>query len=289
MRCATRHAARAVHHGMRSFMIAGMLRKNLRSTLHAATLTMTSMKTAMKILAVATTTTVLLTACQHPTRAQYDANHGWIVYGNYTPTIRGETPEVTPETAAAYADSGQLVVLSGTVSDVCRTMGCWIEIEDTNAEGARSTILVMNRDHAYFVPRNCRGRRVHALGYVVVETHSVEMLKHLAMDAGKSQAEIDAITEPSKRVLFIANAILLPPGGLEKPVEPLPAEQEIPSTPDTSMTPKADANTTPKAETTTTPKAEGASAPAAEPASEPAAEPAPASGEPPVDIPERAR
>jgi hypothetical protein len=282
---------------MRSFMIEDMLRKNLRSTLHAATLTMTSMKAAMKILAVATTTTVLLTACQHPTRAEYDANHGWIVYGNYTPTIRGETPEVTPETAAAHADSGQLVVLSGTVSDVCRTMGCWIEIEDTNAEGARSTILVMNRDHAYFVPRNCRGRRVHAIGYVVVETHSVEMLKHLAMDAGKSQAEIDAITEPSKRVLFIANAILLPPGGLEKPVEPLPAEQEIPSTPDTSMTPKAettttpkaDANTTPKAETTTTPKAEGASAPAAEPASEPAAEPAPASGEPPVDIPERAR
>jgi hypothetical protein len=274
---------------MRSFMIADMLRKNLRSTLHAATLTMTAMKTAMKILAVATTTTLLLTACQHPTRAEYDANHGWIVYGNYTPTIRGETPEVTPETAAAHADSGQLVVLSGTVSDVCRTMGCWIEIEDTNAEGARSTILVMNRDHAYFVPRNCRGRRVHAIGYVVVETHSVEMLKHLAMDAGKSQDEIDAITEPSKRVLFIANAILLPPGGLEKPVEPLPAEQEIPSTPDTSMTPKADANTTPKADANTTPKAEGASAPAAEPASEPAAEPAPASGEPPVDIPERAR
>ena len=274
---------------MRSFMIAGMLRMNLRSTLPAATLTMTSMKTVMRILAVATTTTLLLTACQHPTRAEYDVNHGWIVYGNYTPTIRGETPEVTPETAAAYADSGQLVVLSGTVSDVCRTMGCWIEIEDTNAEGARSTMLVMNRDHAYFVPRNCRGRRVHALGYVVVETHSVEMLKHLAMDAGKSQAEIDAITEPSKRVLFIANAILLPPGGLEKPVEPLPAEQEIPSTPDTSMTPKAETTTTPKAETTTTPKAEGASMPATEPAPAPAAEPAPASGEPPVDIPERAR
>ena len=268
-------------------------RMNLRSTLRTTTFT----TTLTKVLAVATTTTLLLTACQHPTRAEYDANHGWIVYGNYTPTIRGETPEVTPETAAAYADSGQLVVLSGTVSDVCRTMGCWIEIEDTNAEGARSTILVMNRDHAYFVPRNCRGRRVHALGYAVVETHSVEMLKHLAMDAGKSQAEIDAITEPSKRVLFIANAILLPPGGLEKPVEPLPAEQEIPSTPDTSMTPKAETTTTPNAETTTTPnadasttpKAEGASAPAAEPASEPAAEPAPASGEPPVDIPERAR
>lgn len=206
---------------------------------------------------------LLLASCQDRTRAQYDADNGWIVYGTFTQTKRGETPEVTPETAATYADSGQLVVLSGTVSDVCRTMGCWIEIEDTNAEGARSTILVMNRDHAYFVPRNCRGRRVHALGYVVVETHSVEMLKHLAMDAGKSQAEIDAISEPSKRVLFIANAILLPPGGLEKPVEPLPAEQEIPATPDTSMTPKA------------------------EPTISPSAEPAPAASEPPVDIPER--
>ncbi len=205
---------------------------------------------------------LLLASCQDRTRAQYDADNGWIVYGTFTQTKRGETPEVTPETAATYADSGQLVVLSGTVSDVCRTMGCWIEIEDTNAEGARSTILVMNRDHAYFVPRNCRGRRVHALGYVVVETHSVEMLKHLAMDAGKSQAEIDAISEPSKRVLFIANAILLPPGGLEKPVEPLPAEQEIPATPDTSMTPKA------------------------EPTISPSAEPAPAASEPPVDIPE---
>ncbi len=226
-------------------------------------------------IAVAMAPLALLASCQYRTGAQYDIDHGWTVYGNAVATKRGETPEVTPETAPSYAESGQLVVLSGTVSDVCRTMGCWLEIEDTNTEGTRSSLLVMNKDHAFFVPRNCRGRRVHALGYVVVETHSVEMLRHLAMDAGKSQAEIDAISEPSKRVLFIADAVILPPGGLEKPVAPLPAEQEIAPIPDTSMTPAAS-------------EPAAASAPAAGDASaadEPAgAEPTPA--EPPVDIPE---
>jgi hypothetical protein len=222
-------------------------------------------------IAVAMAPLALLASCQYRTGAQYDIDHGWIIYGEAVETKRGETPEVTPETAPTYAESGQLVVLSGTVSDVCRTMGCWLEIEDTNAEGTRSSLLVMNKDHAFFVPRNCRGRRVHALGYVVVETHSVEMLKHLAMDAGKSQAEIDAITEPSKRVLFIADAVILPPGGLERPVAPLPAEQEIAPVPDTSMTPAA----TEPAPATADPTA------ATEPAT---AEPAPA--EPPVDLPE---
>jgi hypothetical protein len=218
----------------------------------------------------------LLASCQHRTTAQADIDHGWLVYGSAVETKRGETPEVTPETAPSFAESGQLVVLSGTVSDVCRTMGCWLEIEDTGADGRRSSLLVMNKDHAFFVPRNCRGRRVHALGYVVVETHSVEMLKHLAMDAGKSQAEIDAITEPSKRVLFIADAVILPPGGLEKPVAPLPAEQEIAPVPDTSMTPAEAAPAQPAAEQPAKPEAAG-DAPA--PTETPGAEP-------PIDLPE---
>jgi hypothetical protein len=184
---------------------------------------------------------LLLGGCQHPTAAQYDAEHGWSVFGTLTPTVRGETPEVTAANAAEYANTGQLVALSGTVSDVCRTMGCWIEVENDTAQDRNARILVMSKDHAFFVPRNCRGRRVHATGQVVVETQSVEMRKHLAMDAGKSQMEIDAITEPSTVVIFVADAIILPGGGLEKPVEPLPAEQEIAPIPDTSMTPPADA------------------------------------------------
>ncbi|MEY3142126.1 MAG: hypothetical protein RLY21_619 [Planctomycetota bacterium] len=173
-----------------------------------------------------------LTGCHQPTRAQYDAANGWSVYGSLVQTHREVDPEITAAEVGEYAGTDRRVVLSGTVSDVCRTMGCWLEIED--AEGNR--VLVMNKDHAFFIPRNARGRLVHAVGFSIREEHSVEFLKHLAMDAGKSQAEIDAITEPKTRVLFIAEAVILPPGGLEKPVEPLPAENEIPAV-DSSMTP----------------------------------------------------
>lgn len=182
--------------------------------------------------ALLTASLAVLTGCHHPTRAQYDATHGWNVYGSLVETNREAEPEITAAQVADYAGTDRRVVLSGTVSDVCRTMGCWLEIED--GEGTR--VLVMNKDHAFFIPRNARGRLVHAVGFAIREEHSVEFLKHLAMDAGKSQAEIDAITEPKTRVLFIAEAVILPPGGLEKPVEPLPAENEVPAV-DSSMTP----------------------------------------------------
>jgi hypothetical protein len=141
-------------------------------------------------------------------------------------------PEITAADVGTHAGSNQRVVLSGFVADVCQTMGCWLEIEDD----AGTSVLVMNKDHAFFIPRNARGRLVHAVGFPIQEEHSVEFLKHLAMDAGKSQAEIDAITEPKTRVLFIAEAVILPPGGLEKPPELLPAEEELPAV-DTGMTP----------------------------------------------------
>jgi hypothetical protein len=170
--------------------------------------------------------------CHKPTRAQYDATSGWNVYGALVPTHRDVDPEISSGEVRDYVGSDRRVVLSGTVSDVCRTMGCWLEIEDD----AGTSVLVMNKDHAFFIPRNARGRLVHAVGFAIQEEHSVEFLKHLAMDAGKSQAEIDAITEPKTRVLFIAEAVILPPGGLEKPPELLPAEEELPAV-DTGMTP----------------------------------------------------
>lgn len=187
------------------------------------------------ILAAAASSTLALAGCQKPTRAQYDATHGWAVYGNLVETYRDVHPEIVASDVPAWAGVPKRIVLSGTVADVCRTMGCWLEIADDS--GARA--MVMNLNHAFFIPRNARGRNVHAIGWVVEEEHSVDMLKHLAMDAGKPQAEIDAIAEPAKRLIFIAESVILPSGGLEKPVELLPAEEELPAV-DTGMTPAAE-------------------------------------------------
>ena len=75
---------------------------------------------------------------------------------------------------------------------------------------------------------------------------SIELLQHLAMDAGAPQSEIDAIVAPKTSVIFIADAVMLPPGGLEKVVERLPSEQDATSV-DTSMMPSASTNDAPTA------------------------------------------
>lgn len=180
---------------------------------------------------------ILVPGCAGPTRAASDAARGWNVYGTPVETREGETPEVGTDGLAPYVGTGTTVVLSGHVAEVCRTMGCWIRVEGPTA--ASPVVLVMTKDHAFFVPRNATGRAVHAIGQAIEEEHSVEMLRHLAQDAGKPQAEIDAITSPQKRVVFIADAILLPPGGLEAPAQPLPVEKELTPAADTSVVPAA--------------------------------------------------
>ncbi len=236
----------------------------------------------MRTMCVVTTcvSVAALSACQYPTRAQYDADRGWNVYGTPTPTLRGVDPEVTVESAATYAGSETLVVLSGTVSDVCQTMGCWIEVEGA----ANERMLVMTKDHAFFVPRNCRGRHVHAIGHVIVQEQSVELQKHLAADAHASEATINAITEPKIRAVFIADAIILPSGGLEKLVAPLQSELEIAPTPDTTMTPAVQ----PAAAPEPTPAVAPESTPAAAPAFvEPPTPPATPTADPIEPLPER--
>jgi hypothetical protein len=170
----------------------------------------------MKLLATAllVPTLACLAGCTHATRAQHDLENGWVAFGTVGPaTVRGVDPETTPEHVAEFVDSGKRVVLTGRVEQVCKTMGCWLDIKGPSG----ATVRVMNRDHAFFIPRNARGRKVHAIGYATVREQSVDVLKHLAMDAGKPQAEIDAIVTPERTVLFIADAVILPPGGLDAP------------------------------------------------------------------------
>ena len=178
---------------------------------------MTPTLTTMKHLATALLCAAAASAfggCTHESLATRDLHDGWVRFGTLGPeAAHGSEPETSPEDVAKYVDSGKRVVLVGTVDQVCRTMGCWLDIR--GASGA--TVRVMNRDHAFFVPRNARGRQVHAIGYATVREQSVELLKHLAADAGRPQSEIDAIVQPERTLLFVADAVLLPAGGLEAP------------------------------------------------------------------------
>ena len=112
----------------------------------------------------------------------------------------------------AGQDGAMPVVIEGELSKVCLTMGCWVEMKT-----AGEPLLVMTRDHEFFVPRNAQGVRARAYGRAVAREQSVETLRHIAEDAGASADEIARITAPRTRMVFIADAIAMPPEGLDRP------------------------------------------------------------------------
>jgi hypothetical protein len=80
-----------------------------------------------------------------------------------------------------------------------------IASDDPDAE----PIMVRFKDYGFFMPKDIAGRKVIMDGYAFVEETPVDELRHYAEDAGKSQEEIEAITEPKKETKFLASGVLL--------------------------------------------------------------------------------
>ena len=95
------------------------------------------------------------------------------------------------------------VAVKGKVTGVCPKKGCWVSLATDSGE----TFFVKMKDYAFFVPTALEGKTVVLEGTAESKTTSVKELQHYAEDAKKSQAEIDAITEPKTETRFLANAI----------------------------------------------------------------------------------
>lgn len=102
---------------------------------------------------------------------------------------------------------GDTVTLKFTskVNSVCQSKGCWMRLE----LGAQES-FVKFKDYGFFMPKDIAGQEVIVEGKAFVEETSVDDLKHFAMDAGKTQEEIDAITEPELTYAFISSGVLIP-------------------------------------------------------------------------------
>lgn len=92
---------------------------------------------------------------------------------------------------------------TGKVLEVCPKKGCWIKLD----LGKNSVATVKMKNYGFFVPTALEGKTIVIEGKAEYVTTSVDDLKHLAEDAKKSQAEIDAITEPKKEIKILANGI----------------------------------------------------------------------------------
>jgi hypothetical protein len=95
--------------------------------------------------------------------------------------------------------------LSGTIDAVCQKKGCWMELK--NGEG--STVRVTFKDYGFFMPKDASGRTAIVDGIAKVEVTSIGDLKEYAKDDGQSQAEIDAIKEPLRELVFEAKGVII--------------------------------------------------------------------------------
>ena len=89
------------------------------------------------------------------------------------------------------------------VLDVCPKKGCWLKLQVNDT----TTAFVKMKNYGFFLPMAVKGKTIVLDGKIEMITTSVEELQHYAQDAKKSQAEIDAITEPQKEIRFTAKGI----------------------------------------------------------------------------------
>ncbi len=97
------------------------------------------------------------------------------------------------------------VAFTSKINDVCQKKGCWMNLALTEKEAA----FVKFKDYGFFMPLNSKGAEVIVHGKAFVSVESIEVLKHYAKDAGKSQAAIDSIIAPEVTYSFVANGVLL--------------------------------------------------------------------------------
>lgn len=104
-------------------------------------------------------------------------------------------------------DGGARTTVRGKVQSVCQHKGCWMTI--VSEDPTKPVMFVKFKDYGFFVPKDIQGKEVIMKGEAYYEETSVKELQHYAEDEGKSQAEIDAITEPKRELKFLASGVIV--------------------------------------------------------------------------------
>ncbi|MDO7852174.1 DUF4920 domain-containing protein [Hymenobacter convexus] len=119
-------------------------------------------------------------------------------------TPDGALPMTALPTALGTRDSAQ-VKLTGKASAVCQAKGCWMTLPTADGKEMR----VRFKDYAFFVPKDLSGHDVVVSGWAHRTTTTVADQQHYLRDAGKSEKEIAAITQPKEEVSFLADGVLV--------------------------------------------------------------------------------
>lgn len=151
------------------------------------------MKTTLSLLCIAT-----LFACGSTEQKKVETYYG---------------EKITSENLHAYSDlledideTGVVEVkIAGEIIETCAKKGCWMTMK-----ADEDTLMVRFKDYGFFVPKEgVDGKHVIVNGEAFYDTLTVDLLRHYAEDAGRTEEEILAITEPEYVVTFTANGVII--------------------------------------------------------------------------------
>lgn len=159
----------------------------------------------MKQIVAFALTAIMMGGCDHSGHQHGDKNAEMTkeFYGN-----QFELGKAIPVTSLAAQLEGKDTIettISGIIDQTCPNAGCWLNLK---SEGENTQKITT--DHVFFVPlEGCEGLKAEAKGKAFYNEISVEQQKHYALEEGKSQEEVDKITETKKILTFVATGVMI--------------------------------------------------------------------------------
>jgi len=160
----------------------------------------------MKQLFIFLTGIIFLASCNSSGVKQAETEETQEETGIYGEKISGENPISGEELISKLAESDSVwATMKSKIITNCQKSGCWMDLDAGNEEVVKVTF----KDYAFFIPLDSEGKTAIVEGFAKKEIIPVDMLKHYAEDDGKSQEEIDAITEPLMTYTFEAIGVII--------------------------------------------------------------------------------
>ena len=161
----------------------------------------------IKKITLALLITTFFMSCESKKEVSKEENT--VSYAKFGDSISSENAINNSEMMQKFASLKEGDTLSvkfkSSINEVCQKKGCWM----TLALADDKEVFVKFKDYGFFVPKNAQEKEVIVNGKAFVSVESVDVLKHYAKDAGKSQAAIDSITEPKVTYSFMADGVLI--------------------------------------------------------------------------------
>jgi hypothetical protein len=161
----------------------------------------------MKKITLALVATAIFMSCE--SKKEVSKEEKTVSYAKFGDSISSKNAMTNSEMIEKFASLKEGDTLSvkfkSSINEVCQKKGCWM----TLALADDKEVFVKFKDYGFFVPKNAQEKEVIVNGKAFVSIETVDVLKHYAKDAGKSQAAIDSITEPKVTYSFMADGVLI--------------------------------------------------------------------------------